>query len=435
MSNLRTFLAGPIARGTLVSLVIRVVGLGLGVVQAILTARLLGPEGYGAVAFVLSVSTILATVALAGTEMLAVREVAAAAAKGETARLHGFLRAIRLMAVIALIPGALAAALILPQTPLAAEFRTVLIYAAFLLPLLALTLQNQAILRGLGQTALSQIPFQILRPATLVTVLLACFLLGRDIGPSGYLTTAVIAAALACALAWLAARRFTPPLSGARTPLAMSSLARQSGPFFIISVLGLLLAEISTLMLAWWSTPEETGLFQPIVRIAPLMMIGAQAASMRYTPRVSEFWAKGDVALLRDVTRTYTWTTTLFTVATIGVILILGDWMLGLFGEAFRANLPALYWLAGAQLVNALVGPVHSLLTMTGHTGRVALSHGLGLATHVALGALLIPTYHGVGAAMAMAAGIFVWNIAMLVQVWRHLPVDPSILNLIARRA
>lgn len=435
MSNLRTFLAGPIARGTLVSLLIRVVGIGLGVVQAILTARLLGPEGYGAVAFVLSISMIFATVALAGTEMLAVREVARCAATGDGGQLHGFLRASRRIIIAAMVLCAGVLALILPLTPLAADFRSVMIYAVFIFPLLTLTLQNQGVLRGLGRTALSQIPFQIVRPVILVGVLVAFFLLGREIGPAGYLTAVLIGAGCALALALLTAARFTPALSGDRRPVALPTLARQSAPFFAISVLGLALTEISTLMLAWWSTPEETGLFQPIARIAPLLLLGAHAASVRYTPRVSEYWAKGEIAQLNAVTRTYTWTTTLFTLTTIIAILILGDWILGLFGEAFRANLPALYWLAGAQMVNALVGPTWSLLTMTGHTGRVLISHGLGLTTNVALGALLIPNYGVIGAAMAMAGGIVVWNIAMLIQVWRRLPVDPSILSLFRRPA
>jgi hypothetical protein len=49
---------GPIGRATIPSIAIRVAALALGFVQAILTARLLGPEGYGLVAVALSVATI-----------------------------------------------------------------------------------------------------------------------------------------------------------------------------------------------------------------------------------------------------------------------------------------------------------------------------------------------------------------------------------------
>ena len=48
---------GPVARGSLMSIAIRVAALGLGFLQAVLTARLLGPEGYGTVAVALSIAT------------------------------------------------------------------------------------------------------------------------------------------------------------------------------------------------------------------------------------------------------------------------------------------------------------------------------------------------------------------------------------------
>ena len=434
MERFRNILAGPIARGTVVSLVIRVAGIGLGVVQAIMTARLLGPDGYGAIAFVLSISMIVATVVLAGTEMLSVREVARYLAERDFVGLRGFLRAIRIMLVGAVVLGVAAMAIVGANLTFAEEFRAVIIYSIVIFPMLALVLQFQGVLRGLGYTALSQIPFLFLRPLVLVGVLTYCFAFNIGIGPGGYLNTVVVAVVLSLILAGWTALRLTPATDTPPEVFPPARLIGLSAPFLAISVLGLLLAEINTLMLAWWTTPEETGLFQPIARIAPLMMLGTHAASMRYAPRVSELWARGEVDRLDAVTQKYVRTTTAFTVAMIALILLSGKWILGVFGEAFTVNIAALWWVAAAQVVNVCFGPVWSLLTMTGFTTGVAISQGLGLAAHLVLGAILIPEYQGVGAAMAMAGGIIVWNFAMLIQVKRVLPFDPTLVGALKKR-
>ena len=426
-------LSGPVAKGTVVSLLIRLAGIGLGLVQAILTARLLGPEGYGMTAFVLSVSIVAATLVLFGTEPLAVREVARYAAARDHAGLAGFVRSIRIVLFGVSLLGAGAVTAFFATAPQAAEYRSVALYAVLIFPLIALVLQSQGVLRGLGHTALSQLPFFVLRPAVLVGVLAVCFVTGTGIGPEGYLNAVLAGTALALLWAGWSVLRLTPKGDAPARRHPPPSVVRASAPFLAISVTGLLLVEANTLMLAWWTTPEETGLFQPIARIAPLMMLGTTAAAVRYGPRVSELWARGETERLAAVTQTFVRTTTAFTFALTAPILILGDWLLGLYGEAFRVNVPALWWVAGAQLFNAACGPAFSLLTMTGHARHVAISQALGLAVQVGLAAVLIPAHGGLGAAMAMAGGIVVWSAALLIQVWRLLPIEPSLLGLFRR--
>ena len=65
-------------------------------------------------------------------------------------------------------------------------------------------------------------------------------------------------------------------------------LAQAATPFMMIGLLGVLLGEINTLMLMWWGNAEQTGLFQPLARITPLLMLSMQAISVRYAPRITE---------------------------------------------------------------------------------------------------------------------------------------------------
>lgn len=427
--------AGPVARGATISLVIRVTGIGIVMIQAILTARLLGPEGYGTVAFLLSLSSILAIIVLLGTETLAVREVARLLTLGHRPALKGFLGTSRLAVVTAGVVGAaiwLALVLLVLPERSDGQWTEYAAYAALLFPMIAITLQAQAALRGYGLVAMSQLPQMVLRPLVLVAVLGVAWMSSWQIGPGIYMTAAVVANLLALGLAAYMLRSATAPLRDitADTP-RLGQLARGATPLMAIGLLGVLLGEINTLMLMWLGDAEQTGLFQPIARIAPLLLLSMQAVAVRYAPRIVEFWTAGEMERLADVTRKVTLTTTGFTVLSALVLLFFAEPLLGLFGGEFEANAHALWWIAAAQIVNAACGPAGLLLTMSGHASRAVGPQVLGLAVNLALGALLIPERGAEGAAIAMAGGIVAWNLAMLAKVIRLVGINPSLPSLV----
>jgi O-antigen/teichoic acid export membrane protein len=82
---------------------------------------------------------------------------------------------------------------------------------------------------------------------------------------------------------------------------------------------------------------------------------------------------------------------------------------------------------------NAACGPVGYLLTMSGAGGRALAGQFGGLAVNAVVGILLIPAHGASGAVIAMAAGILVWNFAMLAMVKGRHRFDPSAAGAIAR--
>ncbi len=424
-------LSGPVARGAIISFAIRLAGIGLVTLQAILTARLLGAGGYGQVAFVLSLTTLFAAITLLGTEPLATREVARLQALEDQPALKGFLIKIRWLVLgTTVIVAALwlfwGAALILPD-----DMAGFALFVALIFPLLALTFQFQGVLRGFGDVVGAQVPLQILRPSVVVAVLLAAWGLSWEMAPSHYLLAVLIGCGLALGLAVFMARRRAVPLRDSDVaPTPMGPLALSAAPFMAITVIGLLGAEINTILLALWTTSEETGLFQPIARIAPILLLGMQAIAVRYGPRISELRAAGETERLARVTRQVTLSTTAFTLVAAVLLIAFARPILGLFGAEFVAMAPALWWIAGAQIFNAACGPVGLLLSMSGHAKRTVGSQAFGLVLNILVGVWLIPGMGAEGAAIAMATGIVGWNLAMLVNVRRYLGEDPSLWGL-----
>jgi len=431
--KLPQFLAGRVARGAALSLTIRIGALALGFAQAVLFARLLGPAGYGAVAVTLSVATLVASLALLGLGGFAVREVSRLRVHAQFGVLRGFVGwSTGIVLIAAAIGGGVIAVLTaMPDLALPPEFA----WGAAIVPLIAILLLLRGFSQGFGQVFYAQAPTELVRPAAMVVALAVASIFALPITTGGVLLLLVAAYVLASTLASVAIIR-TMTKTTPREPKQYHRYQwiRNAAPFFAVGGLATLQLELNTLLLGWLSTPVETGLFQPVLRFAPIMLIAVQAVNVPLTPRISELWERGEMERLRHVVRLATITTTGAAVATCAALLLLAPWILSAFGAAFTANVPALMWLAAAQILNVACGPNATLLDMTDHQRFTMWSLVASIAANIVVGVWLIPLHGAHGAAIAMALGIIVLNILMLIAVRHKLGFDPSLVGAIRSR-
>ena len=200
---------GPIARASALSLGIRLCGLALVFVQAVLTARLLGPTGYGTAATIISASQVLAIVALFGLGPMAVREVPAHKAVGEEAALGGLWRlSLQTVFLLSILFAGLATFLILPTLVKGASDHDSLTFGGLLIMPLALLALLRDWAQGFNRIAVAQIPAEILRPALIVAGMLTVLAFGSAFSPRDYLVLVLAASFLAVGLS--PARRRLP---------------------------------------------------------------------------------------------------------------------------------------------------------------------------------------------------------------------------------
>jgi len=199
---------GPIARGALSSIAIRVASLGLWFLQAVLTARLLGPGGYGVVAVALSVVAIATTVTMLGLGQLAVREVAQLSAREDWGGLRGFLRFSTLTVFAFSTLATIGIAVLARVTELFdPAFRTEIILATLLVPLLALLMVLRGLCQGFGGIVAAQAPGELLRPTILVASLGLLLLTATVLTTTNYIAIAIAAALAGTITAALSLRR------------------------------------------------------------------------------------------------------------------------------------------------------------------------------------------------------------------------------------
>jgi O-antigen/teichoic acid export membrane protein len=422
---------GPIARASAVSLAIRAAALPLSFAQAVLTARLLGPDGYGTVAVVMSVVGIAAMLCQFGLGGLAVREIAARMAVNDAPGVRAFFRmALWTVTLLSIAAGAILAALGWTGALDSGHYDATLALGALLVTPLALIGLLRGMAQGFGRIGLAQIPGEIVRPGGLVALMAAAAILGAGLEPAGYMhattASAYLAAILAAAWLWRNEKRW---LSGPAGPSKGRTQAAAAFPFFGLALLPMLQGEINTLLLGWLAGSRETGLFQPILRFSALLTLPVQAAGMRYAPRMAEFWQRGEFDRIRSVTATFTWTTSLLTLTVALAIAVAGPWLMLIFGPEFRGGAPMLWCIAAAQVLNAACGPFGILFSAADRTGVAVNGQFVGLVANTLTAMILIPTYGAWGAVWGMVAGIVVWNAVLLVKARKQLGIDPSIIG------
>ncbi|MEM1346614.1 MAG: oligosaccharide flippase family protein [Pseudomonadota bacterium] len=428
-ARLRALFAGPIARGATLSLAIRLIGIAVSFLQAVVAARLLGTENYGIAAVAIAAATMLGTLSTLGLGTLAVREIARQRARGNWGALRGFIGAsLGAVAVAGLTGAALLVLSVLSLSLFAPVYRTAVALGAVLVVVVAAIKLQRGMAQGFGRILSSQAPDEVVRPVLLLVFLAIVASSGAPLSPERYLLLLAVAGGLALALGlvalWRAICAMVPPA------LPQHEVRRWTGealPFLQIAAVTAAFSEANTLLLGWLADPREAALFQPLARLSPLMTIAMQAVAMPFAPRVSALLATGETARVIAISRQVTLTTTAATLALVAAILAAAPTILAAFGPEFVAAAPALWWIAGAQCFNAACGPVGLLLTMANRAGMALRAQVLALLAMLLLGLALIPGLGAEGAAIALAAGIVTWNIAMLRWVRRDLGIDPAL--------
>jgi O-antigen/teichoic acid export membrane protein len=431
----RELASGQIARASIVSMAVTVVGLALGFAQAVLSARLLGATNYGLVLVPMAIVQIVALLSLSGYAGLAVREIPARIAAQDFGGISGFVRHACLVVLALSTAAAVVVAIVAGATKLvAADYREPLEIAALIVIPTALIGLFRGLAQGFARVLQAQAPSELIRPAAMFLPLVFVMLLGLRFGPLDYMWlsfgTALLSALAAAAWLWGSERLgLSAPAMGGGARHFVAAL-----PFLGLGLTDLLQGQMNTLLLGYLSSPYQAGLFQPVVRLAPVLMLPMLAAGTRFGPRIAELWQKRETDRIRWVTRTFTWTTSLITFALAVSVAAAGPWLMSIFGPEFRQSAPLLWYIAAAQVFNAACGPVGWLLAMSGRSGGALAGQLAGLAVNGLLGVLLIPAHGAFGAAIAMGSGIVVWNVSTLWMAIGHCGFNPSVAGFVFDR-
>jgi O-antigen/teichoic acid export membrane protein len=192
-----------------------------------------------------------------------------------------------------------------------------------------------------------------------------------------------------------------------------------SFPLLFVGVLQYLIGWIDTLMLGYWCSGQDVGIYRAAFQIPFIMTIFLMAANSIYAPLAADLYQRGEMERLFFVLKA---TTRWITYATVPFFILLAfsakEVML-IFGQDYvhPGNI-VLIVIAFGQLINCVSGSVGFTMTMTGRQQIELINSILLVVLCFLLNLWLIPKYGAVGAAIASCISLSLINIVRVIEIY-----------------
>jgi len=388
----------------------------------IVLARLLGAEGYGAVALGLTFFLVVQAFATLGLTEGMVRFGAATLAKGDH---QNFSRIFTSSNIFALASNCIVCiVIILLAEPIAnffdagegfAELLQILMLAVpFFTIIMMMASYRQAHQMILGQQA-------ILLARVSLTLILCLTFVFIPAEPVQYAWVVLIAHM------GLAAGLMMPSLKRIRhfPRLLARDEAKQLLSFSLVILSThaswLIWSNLDRVMLARLGTLSDVGVYSVVSALAINIQLGVVAMGGLVMPVCAAAHTRGDRAQVIDA---YGWYSLIgvFAAGLLGVSLLLeAPGILGLFGPEFSNYGWALSLLVVGQFLSAFPGPLGKLLIVIGHQNSVMIGSIAQVALNIVLNLLLIPEYGVNGAAAATLVALALPRLVYSLYIHRRL--------------
>jgi O-antigen/teichoic acid export membrane protein len=428
-------IASYMLRGVSTSFLLQGFGLALVTGSSVLLARLLGAANYGIYSYVLAWIEILKIPVAYGLPIMVQREVAVYAVRqdwplvrGLFARLNQFILAASTLIIALAVAAAMTRIAGMFDDPI--ERRTLYI-ALVSLPIAAFSAIRAATLNGLHLVGRAAFPDQIVRPSATILAIGAIWVCGVRLSAE----TAMIAQVTGIACAFVLGAVFlwrALPASFATLPARFETRTwlRDLGPFLLHGASYVVWASLAVVMLGWYRSPAEVGVYRAAALAAGLSIFPITAFVATVSPLVARLYAEGDRARIQKVVSTTTLAMFAFGFCGVAGYALIGRWLLDIvFGVEFRSGYWPLVIIAGGNWVFSGIWSVGVLLDMSGNQRFPAVAYLGALVLNLVFGILLIPPLGLIGAAISTAASWAIAHAWLAIIVTRRLGIRPDILR------
>lgn len=421
-----------VVRGAAFVMGIRIAGAAIALLSQVLLARWMGAFEYGIFSYVWVWVIMLGIVVPLGFGTSVLRFIPEYRTKERWARLTGFIRASLGVVLLSGFVAALAGLLLLwsLRGHIESYYVWPLALALFCVPAFAMTDWQEGAARAFGWVNLAYIPAYILRP--LLIVLAAGALLFATGGATAMqVTLGALGASVLTVIGQriVFMRRLRQAVPAAKPVYHTKYWVAVSTPLVLVEGLYLLMTNTDIVLLGYFVDPDQVGFYFAATRIANLMAFIFFSLNALAVPKFAELHGAGKhqelQRFVRGVIHAMFWPTLLAG----AVLLLVGEFVLGLFGEGFETGYPVLVVLMLGFLARSATGPTEYLLNMTGNQNIVAVIYAAAAIGNIGLNLLLIPSYGTMGAASSTAISVLIATLCLAMVVRRRLGITAFILS------
>jgi O-antigen/teichoic acid export membrane protein len=419
-----------VARGGAAAFIIYSMGVGLTYCSQLLIARMVGVDTYGVYAYVFAWMTVLAYFSALGFDVALLRFVPAYEAQDAWPLFRGVIQYAERRATVVGISVILIGVSVIMFGGFSCQLRNTFIIGFMLVPVWALLWIRCSVVRAFGGVVSAIAPDRVIRDGLLVgLVALASFGLELTLDAPMVMMATLISSIVGLTLASLAMRRLRPHNIDDVVPTYDTRAWRRVAlPLVIIGATEALMNRSGVILLGWMGDTKAAGIYSLASNIAFVVALPRIAVNTLFAPTISGLFARSDQVMLQVlITTAASWT--LIAASCIALLLfVLAEPLLAWFGPGCEDGVPALRILLIGQVIVAGAGSQLYVMTMTGHERNAAALLVSCAMVNAAASAVLIGLFGLIGAAIATAATLIVWNLAMALSLWHRLSLLPGVL-------
>jgi len=203
-----------------------------------------------------------------------------------------------------------------------------------------------------------------------------------------------------------------------------------SWPLMFAGMLGLVMGWIDTLMLGYFLTAKDVGIYRASLATARLLVVVPASFSSIFFPLITELYSKGQIEELKDTNYAVTkWIFMIVFPLVLLMILFSKQILYILYGSAYIAGKLSLCILSLGYLVISIFDPTNQIIKTVGKTKLIMSNTGVGAVLNVILNFLLIPAYGINGAAIATTISLLTVRTLTFAEVYAITRIQPVKLN------
>ncbi len=391
--------------------------------ERVLVARAFGPDVYGEVAMGMAIMTIGTTVSLLGLSQGIARYVSRF--DNERDVRGAWWMGMGLGVPVSVIVSAVLlwnVERIVPYLFESGSSSDLLSLFVLVIPVHVGVTVSVATLRGLENTRYKLYAKDLLQPGVRLALIVVVVVAGAGVASVGYayIVSGIVALAAASAFSNRLVDLVGPTRFRVREMLAFST------PLLLSALLSVLLTRMDTLMVGYFRTATEVGMYSAAYPLANSLLMVLSAFGYLYLPLTSRLDADGKHDEVDGIYRLTTkWMYVVTFPGFLTFLLFPGDVLSLFFGPEYTDGGIALAILSVGFFTSAALGRNRSTLTALGHTPLILAADVLTLGLNFSLNVALIPSYGFVGASIASVAAYVTRNIALSTILYLKAGISP----------
>ncbi|HSZ87704.1 MAG TPA: oligosaccharide flippase family protein, partial [Puia sp.] len=316
------------------------------------------------------------------------------------------------------------------------DFKYFFASACISIYLISFTTLNQSALQALNYIKLSQLPEKIIRPLLLVILIFSLKVVSSIITVKSLIIIANLSSVGCCIFLLYFIITGLNKHKSYNTDLSVAdNLSKQTFYFFLISLFYLLSTKISMLILPYFVSEKNIGIFNIAYRFSELLIY--PFFLMHYI--LPQLFAKHHLSgksYKQSLFSESTLLTTLLSIPIFFINIFAGKFFLEWFGKDFVMGYDSLIYLSIAQLLFSIFGPTNTILMMQGNEKYSALSLFVYVILLLTTSLLIIPTLGVAGAAISVLISSLLYNILLAILVYKlHGVISPLLTFSFSRSA